>query len=60
MSLATRKNRDSFPIFWKKNIDHPQTEGRKNNDDTMALCYIHSRYCIHDTSNVVKFFIQIK
>jgi len=46
MSLATRKNQDSFPIFWKKNIDHPQIEGRK----IMTTLWHHTIFIVDTVS----------
>ncbi len=47
-------------IFQFNEEDYRSFTTRKNNDDTMASCNIHSRYCIHGVSNVVKCVIYIK
>lgn len=49
------KNQDSLQFLKEEHIDHLVTERRRNNDNTMALYYIHSTYCIHDTSDIVKY-----
>jgi hypothetical protein len=61
MQIFNKKNKIKiFSNLWKKNIDHSQTEERRNNHDTIALCDVHSRYCIHGIANVMKSFIQIQ
>jgi hypothetical protein len=48
-----------YAVIRKKNQvmeeEYRSSANRMNNEDAMASYNIHSRYCIHETSNVVKF-----